>query len=152
MTLARFVSGAIVAIAVLVTPPVTVAFDGATWIRTYGGGYGHSVYETPDGGAILGGTFGAGFDCCRPWLIKLAIEGGCNAVASTFGVLGIMSRKYAHKIPFIVKINHNELMTYPNSFELIMGTKKDPVFGPVIMVGSLPKPSITARSRAQSRR
>lgn len=53
-------------------------------------------------------------------IIKLAIEGGCNAVASTFGVLGIMARKYAHKIPFIVKINHNELMTYPNSFEQIM--------------------------------
>jgi class I fructose-bisphosphate aldolase len=53
-------------------------------------------------------------------IIELAIEGGCNAVASTFGVLGIMSRKYAHKIPFIVKINHNELLTYPNSFEQIL--------------------------------
>src|SRR5512134_3171466 len=53
-------------------------------------------------------------------IIKLAIEGGCNAVASTFGVLGIMARKYAHKIPFIVKINHNELVTYPNSFEQIL--------------------------------
>lgn len=53
-------------------------------------------------------------------IIKLAIEGGCNAVASTFGVLGIMARKYAHKIPFMVKINHNELMTYPNSFEQIL--------------------------------
>src|SRR5512132_3672989 len=53
-------------------------------------------------------------------IIKLAIEGGCNAVASTFGVLGMMSRKYAHKIPFLVKINHNELLTYPNSFEQIM--------------------------------
>jgi class I fructose-bisphosphate aldolase len=53
-------------------------------------------------------------------IIKLAIEGGCNAVASTFGVLGIMSRKYAHKIPFIVKINHNELLTYPNSYEQIL--------------------------------
>ncbi len=50
-------------------------------------------------------------------IIKLAIEGGCNAVASTFGVLGIMSRKYAHKIPFIVKINHNEFLTYPNKFD-----------------------------------
>jgi class I fructose-bisphosphate aldolase len=58
-------------------------------------------------------------------IIKLAIEGGCNAVASTFGVLGVMSRKYAHKIPFIVKINHNELLTYPNSFEQILfGTVK----------------------------
>ena len=53
-------------------------------------------------------------------IIKLAIEGGCNAVASTFGVLGLMSRKYAHKIPFIVKINHNELLTYPNVHEQIL--------------------------------
>ncbi len=53
-------------------------------------------------------------------IIKLAIEGGCNAVASTFGVLGMMARKYAHKIPFLVKINHNELLTYPNSFEQIL--------------------------------
>ncbi len=50
-------------------------------------------------------------------IVKLAIEGGCNGVASTFGVLGMMSRKYAHKIPFIVKINHNELLTYPNKFD-----------------------------------
>jgi class I fructose-bisphosphate aldolase len=58
-------------------------------------------------------------------IIKLAIEGGCNAVASTFGVLGVMSRKYAHRIPFLVKINHNELLTYPNSFEQILfGTVK----------------------------
>jgi class I fructose-bisphosphate aldolase len=53
-------------------------------------------------------------------IVKLAIEGGCNAVASTFGVLGSVSRKYAHKIPFIVKINHNELMTYPNTYDQIM--------------------------------
>jgi len=53
-------------------------------------------------------------------IIRLAIEGGCNAVASTFGVLGMMSRRYAHKIPFIVKINHNELLTYPNSYEQIL--------------------------------
>jgi class I fructose-bisphosphate aldolase len=53
-------------------------------------------------------------------IIKLAIEGGCNAVASTFGGLAIMSRKYAHKIPFIVKINHNELLTYPNKADQIM--------------------------------
>src|SRR5258707_3292941 len=52
-------------------------------------------------------------------IVKLAIEGGCNAVASTFGVLGIVARKYAHKIPFIVKINHNELLTYPNKFDQI---------------------------------
>ena len=53
-------------------------------------------------------------------IVKLAIEGGCNGVASTFGVLGIVSRKYAHKIPFIVKINHNELLSYPNIFEQTM--------------------------------
>ncbi len=52
-------------------------------------------------------------------IVKLAIEGGCNAVASTFGVLASCSRKYAHKIPFIVKINHNELLTYPNTFDQI---------------------------------
>ncbi len=50
-------------------------------------------------------------------IVKLAIEGGCNAVASTFGVLGAVARKYAHKIPFIVKINHNELLSYPNSYD-----------------------------------
>lgn len=53
-------------------------------------------------------------------IVKLAIEGGCNAVASTFGVLASCSRKYAHQIPFIVKINHNELLTYPNTFDQIM--------------------------------
>src|SRR5438128_4917824 len=58
-------------------------------------------------------------------IVKLAIEGGCNAVASTFGVLGSVARKYAHKIPFLVKINHNELLTYPNKFDQIMfGTVK----------------------------
>jgi len=59
-------------------------------------------------------------------IVKLAIEGQCNAVASTFGVLASCSRKYAHKIPFIVKINHNELLTYPNKFDQIMfGTIDD---------------------------
>jgi class I fructose-bisphosphate aldolase len=53
-------------------------------------------------------------------IIKLAIEGGCNAVASTFGVLGSCSRKYAHRIPFIVKINHNELLTFPNRFDQVL--------------------------------
>ena len=53
-------------------------------------------------------------------IVKLAIEGGCNAVASTLGVLGMTARKYAPKIPFIVKINHNELLTYPNKFDQIM--------------------------------
>ncbi|MBN2460439.1 MAG: class I fructose-bisphosphate aldolase, partial [Candidatus Cloacimonetes bacterium] len=53
-------------------------------------------------------------------IIKLAISGGCNAVASTLGVLGAVSRRYAHKIPFIVKINHNELLTYPNKHDQII--------------------------------
>src|SRR3974377_183710 len=56
-------------------------------------------------------------------IVRLAIEGGCNAVASTFGVLGAVARKYAHKIPFLVKINHNELLTYPNKFDqVVFGT------------------------------
>ncbi len=59
-------------------------------------------------------------------IVRLAIEGGCNAVASTFGVLGAVSRKYAHRIPFIVKVNHNELLTYPNKFDQILfGNIKD---------------------------
>lgn len=53
-------------------------------------------------------------------IVELAIEGGCNAVASTFGVLGSVARRYAHRIPFIVKINHNELLTYPNKYDQIM--------------------------------
>ncbi len=59
-------------------------------------------------------------------IVELAIEGGCNAVASTFGVLGAVARKYAHKIPFLVKINHNELLTYPNTYDQILfGTIKE---------------------------
>ncbi|HEY9856439.1 MAG TPA: class I fructose-bisphosphate aldolase [Stenomitos sp.] len=59
-------------------------------------------------------------------IIKLAIEGGCNAVASTYGVLGMMARKYAHRIPFIVKINHNEFLSYPNAYDQVMfGTVRD---------------------------
>lgn len=59
-------------------------------------------------------------------IIKLAIDGGCNAVASTYGVLGIMSRKYAHKIPFVVKINHNEFLSMPNRYDQTMfGTIKN---------------------------
>src|SRR6188508_3860099 len=53
-------------------------------------------------------------------IIKLAIEGGCNAVASTYGVLGAVARKYAHKIPMMVKINHNELLTYPNKADQVL--------------------------------
>lgn len=59
-------------------------------------------------------------------IVQLAIEGGCNAVASTFGVLGSVARKYAHRIPFIVKINHNELLTLPNKFDQVLfGTVKE---------------------------
>jgi class I fructose-bisphosphate aldolase len=59
-------------------------------------------------------------------IVKLAVEGGCNAVASTYGVLGAVARKYAHKIPFLVKINHNELLTYPNKADQILyGTVKE---------------------------
>ncbi|WP_413999161.1 class I fructose-bisphosphate aldolase [Flavobacterium sp. W1B] len=59
-------------------------------------------------------------------IVKLAIEAGCNAVASTMGGLAILSRKYAHKIPFVVKLNHNELLTYPNKYDQIMfGSVKD---------------------------
>jgi class I fructose-bisphosphate aldolase len=53
-------------------------------------------------------------------IVRLALEGGCNAVASTFGVLGAVARRYAHRIPFIVKLNHNELLTYPNRFDQVM--------------------------------
>src|SRR5204862_3322459 len=60
-------------------------------------------------------------------IVKLAIEGGCNAVATTFGALGSVSRKYAHKIPFIEKMNHNELLTYPNRFDQVLyGTVQQP--------------------------
>src|SRR5712664_2669157 len=59
-------------------------------------------------------------------IVRLAIEGGCNAVASTFGVLGSVARKYAHKIPFIVKINHNQLLSYPNEYDQIpFGTVRE---------------------------
>ncbi|HEX7360734.1 MAG TPA: class I fructose-bisphosphate aldolase [Bryobacteraceae bacterium] len=73
-----------------------------------------------------GASFAPNWDYFDPEnIVKLAIEGECNAVASTFGVLGIVARRYAHKIPFMVKINHNELLTYPNRFDqVIFGTIK----------------------------
>ena len=61
-------------------------------------------------------------------IVELAIEGGCNAVASTLGVLGSVARKYAHKIPFILKINHNELLTYPSKFDQILFASIDQAF------------------------
>ncbi len=77
-------------------------------------------------------------------IVKLAIEGGCNAVASTLGVLGIVARKYAHRIPFIVKINHNELLTYPNQYDQVLFASVEQAFdmgavavGATIYYGSL---------------
>jgi class I fructose-bisphosphate aldolase len=61
-------------------------------------------------------------------IVKLAIEGGCNAVASTLGVLGSVARRYAHKIPFLVKLNHNQLLTYPNQFDQIMFASVDQAY------------------------
>jgi class I fructose-bisphosphate aldolase len=79
--------------------------------------------------------------------VKLAIEGGCNAIASTFGVLGIVSRKYAHKLPFIVKINHNELLSYPNKFgQVLFGTVKQALDMGAAAVGT--RRSISDRSKA----
>src|SRR5215203_5009575 len=70
-------------------------------------------------------------------IVKLAVEGGCNAVASTFGVLASVSRKYAHRIPFIVKFNHNELLTYPNKAEEITwGTMKQAYEMGAVAVGA----------------
>ncbi|HLZ13667.1 MAG TPA: class I fructose-bisphosphate aldolase [Candidatus Acidoferrum sp.] len=70
-------------------------------------------------------------------IVKLAIEGGCNAVASTFGVLGSVARKYAHKIPFLVKINHNELLTFPNrADEILFGTVKQAYDMGAVAVGA----------------
>jgi class I fructose-bisphosphate aldolase len=67
-----------------------------------------------------GASFAPNPACFDPEnIVKLAVEGGCNAVASTLGVLGAVARKYAHKIPFIVKLNHNELLTYPNHYDQI---------------------------------
>lgn len=95
------------------------------WIYTHGrlAGTGYMSILPVDQGIehSAGASFAKNpiyFDPAK--IIELAIEGGCNAVASTFGVLGICARKYAHKIPFLVKVNHNELLTYPNKFDQIM--------------------------------
>ncbi len=100
------------------------------WIHNTGrlGGTGYLSILPVDQGIehSAGASFAKNPDYFDPEnIVRLAIEGGCNAVASTFGVLGIVARKYAHKIPFLVKINHNELLTYPNNFEQILfGTVK----------------------------
>jgi class I fructose-bisphosphate aldolase len=93
------------------------------------GGSGHVSILPVDQGIehSAGASFAKNPDYFDPEsIVRLALEGGCNAVASTFGVLGAVSRKYAHRIPFIVKINHNELLTYPNKFDQILfGTVKE---------------------------
>jgi len=100
------------------------------WMYNHGrlGGTGYlSILPVDQGIEHSGGaSFAKNPDYFDPEnIVKLAIEGGCNAVASTFGVLGIVARKYAHKIPFMVKINHNELLSYPNTAEeILFGTVK----------------------------
>ncbi len=97
------------------TPPVLRSLN---WMfntgRMAGSGY-LSILPVDQGIEHTGGaSFAPNPDYFDPAkIVELAIEGGCNAVASTYGVLGSVSRKYAHKIPFILKLNHNELMTYP---------------------------------------
>ena len=92
-------------------------------------------------------------------IIELAIEGGFNAVASTIGVLGLMSRRYAHRIPFIVKLNHNELLTYPNRFDQFMFGSVQEAYdmgaaavGATVYFGSKSHPARSKRSPRPSRR
>jgi class I fructose-bisphosphate aldolase len=103
------------------------------WVFSHGrlGGSGYlSILPVDQGVEHSGGaSFAPNPDYFDPEnIVKLAIEGGCNAVASTLGVLGSVSRKYAHKIPFIVKFNHNELLTYPNSYDQIFFAKIEQAF------------------------
>jgi class I fructose-bisphosphate aldolase len=95
-------------------------FNGGRMSRLSGTGY-MSILPVDQGIEHSGGaSFAKNPDCFDPEnIVKLAIEGGCNAVASTLGVLGSVSRKYAHKIPFLVKLNHSELLTYPNRFDQV---------------------------------
>ena len=93
-----------------------------SWLRAHGrlGGTGYLSILPVDQGIehTAGASFAPNpiyFDSEN--IVKLAVEGGCNGVTSTLGVLGSVSRKYAHKIPFFVKLNHNELLTYPNKFD-----------------------------------
>ena len=85
-----------------------------------------------------GASFAKNPACFDPdGILKLAVEGGCNAVASTLGVLGAVARRYAHRIPFIVKINHNEFLTYPNKFDQIMfGRVKQAVDMGAVAIGA----------------
>jgi class I fructose-bisphosphate aldolase len=95
-------------------------FNGGRMSRLSGTGY-MSILPVDQGIEHSGGaSFAKNPDCFDPeHIVELAIEGGCNAVASTLGVLGAVSRKYAHKIPFLVKLNHSELLTYPNKFDQV---------------------------------
>ncbi|MGD0746034.1 MAG: class I fructose-bisphosphate aldolase, partial [Verrucomicrobiota bacterium] len=97
-----------------------VLFNGGRQSRLSGTGY-MSILPVDQGIEHSGGaSFAKNPDCFDPEnIVKLAMEGGCNAVASTLGVLGAVSRKYAHKIPFLVKLNHNELLTCPNKFDQV---------------------------------
>src|SRR6188474_2688406 len=112
------------------------------WIHKNGrlGGTGYvSILPVDQGIEHSGGaSFAKNPDYFDPEnIIKLAIEGGCNAVASTFGVLGVMARKYAHKIPFLVKINHNELLTFPNKAnQILFGTVKQAADMGAVAVGA----------------
>src|SRR5574340_484876 len=84
-------------------------------------------------------------------IVKLAIEGGCNGVASTLGVLGSVARRYAHKIPFIVKINHNEMLTYPNEFDqtLFAGVEQAFDMGAVAVGATIFYGSVESRRQIQ---
>lgn len=104
-------------------PPQVLRSLGALYNHGRLGGTGYLSILPVDQGIehTAGASFGPNplyFDPEN--ILKLAIEGGCNAVATTFGTFGTVARKYAHKIPFLVKINHNELLTYPNTYDQIM--------------------------------
>jgi class I fructose-bisphosphate aldolase len=95
------------------------------------GGTGYlSILPVDQGIEHSGGSaFGPNPACFDPEnIVRLAVEGGCNAVASTLGVLGAVARKYAHRIPFIVKLNHNELLTYPNKYDQRMFASVEQAF------------------------
>ena len=104
-------------------PPQVLRNLGALYSSGCLGGTGYVSILPVDQGIEHSGaaSFAPNPDYFDPLkIIELAVEGGCNAVATTFGVLGLASRRYAHRIPFIVKLNHNELLTYPESYDQVM--------------------------------
>ncbi|WP_046244622.1 class I fructose-bisphosphate aldolase [Hymenobacter terrenus] len=104
-------------------PPQVLRSLGALYNHGRLGGTGYVSILPVDQGIehTAGSSFGPNPIYFDPEnILRLAVEGGCNAVATTFGTFGTVARKYAHKIPFLVKLNHNELMTYPNKFDQIM--------------------------------